>query len=107
MRTPTYWKDKNIISSLLLPLGWLYGLATAVRLALTKPQKVKAKVICIGNITAGGTGKTPVSVAMAALLKQNGLNPGLSPEDTAEPCRILSSTRLNILLPKSEMNRCC
>ena len=75
MRTPTYWKNKNIISSLLLPLGWLYGLATALRLALTKPQKVKAKVICIGNITAGGTGKTPVSVAIAALLKQNGLNP--------------------------------
>ncbi len=75
MKTPTYWKNKNILSIILLPLGWIYGLATALRLWIHTPQKVDAKVICVGNLTAGGTGKTPVAVSLAALLQQNGKNP--------------------------------
>lgn len=75
MKTPTHWKNKNILSFLLWPLGCLYGLATALRLWLKTPHKVEAKVICVGNLTAGGTGKTPVAVSLAALLQQNGKNP--------------------------------
>lgn len=75
MKTPTYWKNENILSVILLPLGWIYGLATALRLWIHTPQKVDAKVICVGNLTAGGTGKTPVAVSLAALLQQNGKNP--------------------------------
>ena len=75
MKTPTHWKDLNILSIILAPAGWIYGLATALRLWLKTPQKVSAKVICIGNLTAGGTGKTPVAVSLAALLQQNGKNP--------------------------------
>lgn len=75
MKTPTYWKNKNIISLLLWPFGCLYGLATATRLLLKTPHKVDAKVICVGNLTAGGTGKTPVSISLAKILQQNGQNP--------------------------------
>ena len=75
MKTPTYWKNKNIISLLLWPFGCLYGLATATRLLLKTPHKVDAKVICVGNLTAGGTGKTPVSISLANILQQNGQNP--------------------------------
>ncbi len=75
MFTPTHWKNRNFTSILLWPLGCLYGLATALRIALTRPQKINAKVICVGNLTAGGTGKTPVSIALAKLLAEQKRNP--------------------------------
>lgn len=71
MKTPTFWKHKSIVSYLLLPIGWLYGFITSLRVKLKNPYKAKVPVICIGNITAGGTGKTPVSIAVAEILKQN------------------------------------
>ncbi len=75
MKTPSFWKDKNLASLLLSPIGCLYMSATFLRLKLKKAKKVEKKVICIGNITAGGTGKTPVSLAIAAMLQQMGKNP--------------------------------
>lgn len=75
MRTPTHWKDKNLLSLTLTPLGWLYGLASACRLRFNTPQKVNSKVICVGNFTAGGTGKTPVAVSLAKLLQNRGKSP--------------------------------
>lgn len=65
MKTPRFWQKNSVFSTLLMPLGWVYGAATQLRLRLGKPHKCKAKVICIGNITAGGVGKTPVAMAMA------------------------------------------
>lgn len=65
MKTPCFWQKNSVFSTLLTPLGWVYGAATQLRLRLGKPHKCKAKVICIGNITAGGVGKTPVAMAMA------------------------------------------
>ncbi|MBS4773601.1 MAG: tetraacyldisaccharide 4'-kinase [Proteobacteria bacterium] len=75
MFTPTHWKSINFTSILMWPLGCLYGLATALRIAFVHPQKVNAKVICVGNLTAGGTGKTPVAVALAKLLAKYGRTP--------------------------------
>ena len=75
MKTPTYWKTTNLSSLLLFPLGLLYGFATALRLKLKKTHKVNCKVICVGNLTAGGTGKTPVCLSLAKILQQNNKNP--------------------------------
>ena len=75
MKTPDFWKSKNLLADILTPLGLIYGLATALRLRFKKSRKVPYPVICIGNLTAGGTGKTPVSVSMAALLQQAGRTP--------------------------------
>lgn len=50
---------------LLTPLSYIYGAVTQWRIKNAKPYKAKAKVICIGNITAGGVGKTPVALLMA------------------------------------------
>ena len=75
MKTPKYWQSNSLISKLLTPLGRLYGLATNLRLKLVKPQKAEIPVICIGNITAGGTGKTPVSISIAKMLATDMYHP--------------------------------
>ena len=75
MKTPKYWQDKNFLSTLLAPFGFLYGMATALRLKLKRGYKASVPVICVGNITAGGVGKTPISIAIAELLKANGKKP--------------------------------
>lgn len=75
MKTPSFWNSHNLLSTVLLPLGWLYSGATALRLRLKKPTKVNVPVICVGNLTAGGSGKTPTSAGIATLLKHHGFNP--------------------------------
>ena len=75
MKTPSYWKDLNLLSILLLPLGWAYTSATKLNIWLHTPKEVNKTVICIGNITAGGTGKTPVSAGITQILQQLGKKP--------------------------------
>lgn len=75
MKTPRYWQNKNIISTLLSPFGCVYGLATALRIKFKKGYRAKVPVICIGNVTAGGVGKTPVAMSVAELLKSHGKKP--------------------------------
>ena len=75
MKTPAHWQNKNVVSSLLTPLGLFYGALTALRLKLKKGFKASVPVICVGNITAGGVGKTPVSIALAQILQSQGKNP--------------------------------
>ena len=75
MKTPNYWRSKNIQSFLLLPFGYLYQLATSINLSIKKTRSVNKPVICIGNLTAGGTGKTPVSISFAKILTELGKKP--------------------------------
>ena len=75
MKTPSFWNSDNFLSDLLSPLGRMYALATGLRLRFKKSRKAACPVICVGNLTAGGTGKTPVSVSIAAMLQQAGKNP--------------------------------
>lgn len=75
MKTPEYWQSNSFISKLLSPLGWLYGSLTQLRLKIKKSPKAEVPVICIGNITAGGTGKTPVSISIAKMLATEMFHP--------------------------------
>ena len=68
MKTPKYWQSNSFVSKILHPFGMLYGFLTQLRLKIKSSHKVSVPVICIGNITAGGTGKTPVSISIAKLL---------------------------------------
>jgi tetraacyldisaccharide 4'-kinase len=77
MRAPDFWRTDNGLARLLEPAGLIYGAITARRIANTTPYKAKAPVICVGNLTAGGTGKTPVAAAIAARLREHGHSPAI------------------------------
>lgn len=62
---PTFWKEKNIKSIALLPASFLYVLGVLLYNFLARSLKVKVPVICIGNVTVGGTGKTTVAIELA------------------------------------------
>lgn len=75
MKTPKYWQSNSLISKFLQPIGWIYGALTQLRLKLKVAPKAEVPVICVGNITAGGTGKTPVSIALAKMLETEMYHP--------------------------------
>lgn len=75
MKTPSFWQHKNFCSYLLFPLGKIYALATRLNLKFHTPKKISVPVICIGNLTAGGSGKTPTAIAIASLLQAMGYHP--------------------------------
>lgn len=74
MKTPAFWNSKNILSTLLVPLSWLYALGHKWKSARITPAKVSVPVICVGNVTAGGAGKTPVVMHIGRMLKAEGVN---------------------------------
>jgi len=74
MRAPVFWNEAGFIAYLLLPLSWCYALAGKIRRLFCTPEKLSVPVICVGNITAGGAGKTPVALHVGALLKDAGFN---------------------------------
>lgn len=75
MKTPEYWNKKNLVSNILLPLGCLYNLATKLNIRFSYPKSIGKPVICVGNLTAGGTGKTPVAISLAEIIQSLGKKP--------------------------------
>ena len=76
------WYDEHGWYRALLPLSGLYWLLSTMRRLLyragiLRTRRAKVPVIVIGNITAGGTGKTPVTVWLANSLAQRGFAPGI------------------------------
>ena len=69
MKTPKYWQSNSLISKLLQPVGWIYGALTQLRLKIYQTPKASVPIVCVGNITAGGTGKTPVAISLAKILE--------------------------------------
>ena len=75
LRAPRFWNDRKpgLAARALSPLGALYATGTARRLARGSRRRVGVPVICIGNINAGGTGKTPTVIMLAQMLDQRGV----------------------------------
>lgn len=76
MRAPGFWwrPRPGALARLLQPVGWIYGAITLLRMK-RGGQQAGVPVICVGNFVAGGAGKTPTSIAIAALLRQRGETP--------------------------------
>jgi tetraacyldisaccharide 4'-kinase len=75
MQTPRFWfRRRSWQASLLAPLGALYARATARRLSrgALNARSLPVPVICVGNINAGGTGKTPTVIALVQALLARG-----------------------------------
>jgi tetraacyldisaccharide 4'-kinase len=66
MREPAFWWRPGS-GALLSPLGGIYGAVAALRMQ-TQGRGVGVPVICLGNLTIGGAGKTPAALAVARLL---------------------------------------
>lgn len=75
MKPPAFWSGRKagplgtLAGTLLTPLSGLYAWAGSRRIATTEPVNVPPFVICIGNLTVGGTGKTPIAIAALELLR--------------------------------------
>ena len=77
MRAPEFWQTENGLARLLSPIGAIVGAVTAGRIARAKPVRVGVPVVCVGNLTTGGTGKTPVAASIAARLRTRGFAPAI------------------------------
>jgi tetraacyldisaccharide 4'-kinase len=82
MSSPAHWQKRGAVAILLLPVALLFAtVAMLRRLAwhsgLLHPRQTGIPVIVVGNITAGGTGKTPLVLWLAEFLRANGRRPGV------------------------------
>lgn len=76
------WQKKKFLTYLLWPLSLVYGCFMVLRrklyqLHLLKINSFSVPVVVVGNITVGGTGKTPIVIALARFLKEKGWRPGI------------------------------
>lgn len=81
-RLDHYWDSVNPVSAALLPLSWLFRMVSwlryrAYRVGLLATKKLPVPVIVVGNITVGGTGKTPLVIWLARHLRDLGHKPGI------------------------------
>ena len=76
MRAPRFWYSRSpgakFLAALLSPLAALYGAGVALRQKRWKPVQAHAKIVCVGNLVLGGTGKTPIAIALGEMLSRNG-----------------------------------
>lgn len=77
-----FWRRRGLLSDGLWPLSWCYCLAVEVRRGLFRAgwrrvHRLPVPVVIVGNITVGGTGKTPLVIWLCAALRAAGLQPGI------------------------------
>jgi tetraacyldisaccharide 4'-kinase len=81
-KAPTFWERRGPTALILWPLSWVYGLVLRIGkliqdLGLSNRQAAPVPIIIVGNIRVGGTGKTPIVIALAQRLSQLGWRPGI------------------------------
>lgn len=72
-QAPQFWQNKNArLGKILNPLGKVYAFVSAQRLKKHHPYQAKMPVLCVGNLSVGGVGKTPVCLALGRFLREQG-----------------------------------
>ncbi len=76
LKAPSFWyRQRGALAAALAPLGRLYGRLAEARFAGAQPYRSRLPVICVGNLTVGGGGKTPTAIAIASVLARLGAKP--------------------------------
>jgi len=75
MRAPAFWRVDGGAAWMLAPLALIYDAVGRCRHAVVRPRSVDIPIICVGNLVAGGAGKTPTALAIGAALQQRGRQP--------------------------------
>ena len=79
LEPPGWWYGASpadrLKAALLQPAGFLYGAAARARFGFVTPHRSSLPVICAGNFTLGGAGKTPLALALAEIFGRNGEHP--------------------------------
>lgn len=73
---PFWWTKADWRAWALSPFSFLYGRIAGRRMARARRASVRVPVLCVGNFTVGGAGKTPTAIALARAVKEKGLKPG-------------------------------
>lgn len=73
---PFWWTKPDWRAYALWPVSQIYGLVAGRRMRRRRRAEVTVPVICVGNFTVGGAGKTPTAIALARAAKARGLKPG-------------------------------
>jgi tetraacyldisaccharide 4'-kinase len=76
MKAPEYWEygRGGLMSTLLSPISWLYGVGAQINQSAATPIQASVPVLCIGNVVAGGAGKTPIAIDIGRRLLDSGVN---------------------------------
>ena len=74
MKTPKFWSSRGLLSTLLVPVSIFYDMVNTFKHAKVRPVRFPVPMICIGNLTAGGAGKTPTALYIGKRLKTKGVN---------------------------------
>ena len=74
MKTPLFWNTNNLISYLLVPFSWIWYFLAVLNKNITKSYFIDIPIIRIGNVVAGGAGKTPTVISLTKKLKNSGIN---------------------------------
>lgn len=75
MQAPSFWARPGLLPALLAPAAALWSLGAVLRQKRGRPGKIGIPVLCIGNLVAGGAGKTPTALSLGAFLKARGHTP--------------------------------
>lgn len=73
---PFWWEKRDWRARALYPLSCIYSFVATKRMINARREKLDVPVLCVGNFTVGGTGKTPVAIALAKQAKKMHLTPG-------------------------------
>ena len=108
MKTPSWFLNKNFISYSLLPLSFLYFVFSKLVYFFRLPFKIKSKrkIICIGNIFAGGIGKTPIVLTIAKKLKIPVVMRGYKKKknDIGDEAKIFKNAKVDVFVGSRKIN---